>query len=103
MGQTLYAPRNAVQGQTPVRGSDPEEVSALGLVRVFLGRQLQRALQRRLEVPLLNRRRPLHELVQPWQVRSLVHLADDLPVADLAGLGHRQELEAVELVGVATE
>ena len=34
---------------------------------------------------------------------ALVHRPDDLPVPDLAGLGHRQELEAVECVRVVAE
>jgi hypothetical protein len=56
-----------------------------------------------LEVPLLDRKRPVDELTDASVAGTLVQLADDRPVADLAGLGHGQELEAVERVVLVAE
>jgi hypothetical protein len=56
-----------------------------------------------LEVTLLDGNRPGRELLDllvPGFPRQDV---DDLPVADLTRLGHRQKLEAVERVGVIAE
>src|SRR4051794_36668257 len=81
----------------------PETGGSARLVRILLRGELQRALQRLVEVALLDRLGPAHDLLETRHVRLLVHRLDDRPVPDLAGLGHRQELEAVERVGVATE
>ena len=52
------------------------------------------------EVPFLDQQRPLHQLLDRSLSRLLVQLSEDLPMADLAGLGHGQELE---FIGVRTE
>src|SRR5512132_2230499 len=52
---------------------------------------------------LLDGDLPVDELPQAWQVGTLVHCAYDRPVADFAGLGHCQELEAVERVRVVAQ
>jgi len=49
-------------------------------------------------VPLLDRDAPLDELLHAGFQSALAEGFDDLPVPDLAGLGHRQELETVERV-----
>src|SRR3954451_16691884 len=69
------------------------------LVRVLLGGQLERRGAHGLEVALLDRERPLDELLHLRLPGTLVERREDLPVPDLAGLGHRQELEPVERVG----
>src|SRR4051812_6578009 len=68
----------------------------LGRVRVFGLRQLERAFLCLLEVPLLDRLRPDRQGRHARVAGSLRQHLDDRPVARLAGLGHRQELEAVE-------
>ena len=60
-------------------------------------------LPRLVEVLLLDGQRPTHELADPLVAGGLVQLADDLDVTELAGLGHDEELEAVQAVGVVTE
>src|SRR4051812_15411501 len=72
-------------------------------VRILLSRQLQRAVAHRDQVALLDRQRPVDKLLDVVLAGLLAQLAEDGPVADLAGLGHGQELEAVELVGVLAE
>src|SRR4051794_11957505 len=54
-------------------------------------------------MPLLDRQRPARELFHAGMGCGRVHLLQDGPVTDLARLGHRQELEAVESVGVLVE
>src|SRR5215218_4435172 len=73
------------------------------LVRVFLAGQLQRALLGLAEVPFLDRQRPPGQLGDRLLASLLVQFLQHHPVADLAGLGHRHELEAVEPVGVVAE
>src|SRR3954452_9191564 len=73
------------------------------LVRILLGGELARALKHVLEVALLDRQRPGDELADLIVPGRLVHRLQDRPVTDLGGLGHRQELEAVERVGVVVE
>src|SRR5919109_4859933 len=72
-------------------------------VRVFLGGQPERALHRVAQVPLLDRQLPLHELPDVQLAGALAELAQHRPVPDLARLRHRQELEAVERIGVGVE
>src|SRR5215213_7831877 len=55
------------------------------------------------EVALLDRLRPLEQLLHLRLAGHLVHGAHDLHVPELAGLGHDQELEPVEAVGVVAE
>src|ERR1700709_525874 len=73
------------------------------LVRVLLGGQAEGDLADFALVPFLDRQRPGHQVADLLLAGVLVDLAEDLPVAELAGLGHRQELEAVELVGLLVE
>src|SRR4051794_41251210 len=47
-------------------------------------------------MPLLDRDSPLDEALHAAVLRTLVERLEDLPMADFAGLGHRQELEPVE-------
>src|SRR3954463_14618485 len=54
-------------------------------------------------MPLLDRDSPLDEALHAAVPRTLVESLEDLPVADFAGLGHRQELEPVEGVRSAIE
>ena len=56
-----------------------------------------------LQVPLLDRQLHLDELAHARMPGLLVQLLEDAPVPDLAGLGHGQELEAVQVVGAALE
>src|ERR687897_620918 len=56
-----------------------------------------------LEVALLDRLRPLEQLLDLRLAGDLVHGADDLHVAELARLGNDQELEPVEAVRVVAE
>src|SRR3954468_17472358 len=78
-------------------------LSVRGLVRVLCGRQLQRSVEDGAEVTLLDRDGPVGQLGHLGDPRALVELADDHPVADLARLGHREELEPVERVVLAGE
>src|SRR5215208_145949 len=52
---------------------------------------------------LLDWERPGSERAHLAVARALVELLDDRPVAHLAGLGHGQELEAVEWVVLASQ
>ena len=72
-------------------------------VRVLVGRELERAVEHLLEVTLLDWQRPVGQLSQLGVAGLLVHLRHDRPVADLAGLGHGEELESVERVVLAAE
>src|SRR3954470_1421229 len=74
-----------------------------GFGRVLLTRQRERCLAGLLDVSLLDRPRPLEELSDLGLAGLLGHHARDLDVSQLAGLGHDQELEPVERVGVAAE
>lgn len=51
----------------------------------------------------LDRQSPADQFAELLLTGLLVELAEHGPVADLARLGHRQELEAVEAVGVLAE
>src|SRR5689334_22504243 len=73
------------------------------LVRVLLGSELERCLAHCLEVALLDRQRPVDEARDLALPRPLVERPENLPVADLPGLRHREELEAVERVGCLVE
>src|SRR4051812_30415051 len=87
----------------PVRPERITSALCLRLVGVLLRGELQRGLARLLEMPSLNFERPLRELTDPLIARLLVHLVDDLDVPELAGLGHDEELEPLEAVGVVPE
>src|SRR4051812_45820109 len=73
------------------------------LVRVLLGGELERRRPHGVEMALLDRQRPLDELLHLGLAGALVQCGEDLPVADLTGLRHRQELEPVERVGGLVE
>src|SRR5262249_31121194 len=75
----------------------------LRLVRVLGGGERLRPVERLVEVALLDRQGPLHELADAGVARLLVHGAQHGPVPDLRGLRHRQELEAVEHVRVVVQ
>src|SRR6186997_2318027 len=89
----------------PARASRKRSPSLLGrsLVGVLLAREHDGPLDGLLEVPLLDRLRPIDELLHVTVARIFVQLLDDCPVADLAGLRHRQKLETVERVGLFVE
>src|SRR3954452_21759534 len=73
------------------------------LVRVLLGGELARALKHVLEVALLDRHRPRDELAHLIVPGGFVHRLQDRPAPDLGSLRHRQELEAVERIGLVVE
>src|SRR4051812_5354260 len=54
-------------------------------------------------MPLLDWERPVDELGDLAPAGALVERAEDLPVTDLAGLRHRQELEAIERIRSSVE
>src|SRR5215218_4560023 len=64
---------------------------------VFLGGEGQRALADVAEMPLLDRQRPVDQLLELGLCRLLVQLAEALPVAQLSGLGHGEAFEAIEV------
>src|SRR3954447_24482603 len=78
-----------------------QRTSAVGVL--LLGRQRERSLPDVLQVALLDGERPIHQLADRLFARLLIELAEDLPVTDLSGLGHCEELEAVEVVGIGSE
>src|SRR5688500_16680054 len=90
-------PQPATSAQTSAAG-------ALRLsVRVLLRRQLDARRHGVLQVPFLDRQVRTHQATDPRVLRLLVQLLQHRPVTDLAGLGHRQELEPVEVVRPALE
>src|SRR6185369_7057426 len=70
-------------------------VSALG--------QERRAVERELEVPLLQRERPGRELRDPVRASVRRQARDGRPDGDLAGLPHRQEAPRGERTGARLE
>src|SRR4051794_20182757 len=98
-GAVFPAPPHALRLSAAARAA----ASSRRLVRVFLRRKLQGSLTHGFEVPLLNRDTPFDQLLHAAVARALVQRLQDLPVAHLAGLGHGQELEAVERVGRPVE
>src|SRR4051794_12618013 len=82
---------NARVPALPCAGASDSD-ARLGL----LGRERQRRAAHDLDVLALYGNRPLRELGRGLIADLLRHLTDDLPVTQLAGLGHAQELEAVQ-------
>src|SRR2546421_50996 len=83
-GGRAWPPQPATTTTTPVSASALRRG-----VGILFGRKLERRLARHLEMAALDRNRPVGELPDLGLARTLVERGQDLPVADLAGFGHR--------------